>query len=148
MATLAANTTLRYDPVSNPIERIFKTGAITDEFYIGAFACCTAGLILVTNADATEFMGIVTERKSLTGTASTVKAYLSGVFWAANTNFTDANYGVAFACTAASDNPADLVTLGAGTTGQVGTLVHVDSTAVSGWIDISIGARGPRGTNS
>lgn len=152
MAALSANDKIVYDghPAFAPLEKIFKTGAITDEFYKGSLATYAVGtgLIVVTSADASEFLGLVTERKSFTGTAGVCKAYISGIFWAANTSFTDANYGKALACTAASDAQADITLLGAGTTGQIGRLVHVDVTGTSGWYDIGVGARAALGTNS
>ena len=153
MATLSANTGIFPDEGGpQPRERIWKVGAITDEFYRGALLCAApgTGTAVCTTADTTEFVGVCLERKTFAGVAGTVRVYIDGVFWWATTHAADATYcntGYA-ACTAASDNPADIVALGAGTTGQIGTLVHVDVTGTSGWYDISPGARGPRGTNS
>jgi putative intracellular protease/amidase len=156
MAALSANTTVIYDPGAPPLGgdqgKIWPVGAITDEFYRGALitAAVGTGTAVCTSADASEFVGVCAERKSFTGTAGVLRVYINGVFWFATTYAANANYantGYA-AATAASDNPADIIQLAAGTTGQVGTLVHVDVTATSGWFDISIGARGARGTNS
>ncbi len=158
MAALSANLagfpvydgSARNIPTGGDQGLVFKVGAITDEFYLGAIATYAVGtgLVVVTSLDASEFAGVIAKRASFTGSAGTCQLFIDGVFWFANTNFTDANYGKAFAATAASDNPADLVTLGAGTTGQVGRLMHVDVTATSGWLDIGIGARCALGTNS
>lgn len=152
MAALSANTTLRPDLTVPPRERIWKVGSQTDEFYIGALitAAVGTGTAICTSPDASEFVGISMERKSFVSAAGTLRVYIDGVFWFATTHAADAtfaNTGYA-AATAASDNPADIVALGAGTTGQIGTLVHVDVTGTSGWYDIGIGARGARGTNS
>jgi len=152
MAALAANTGIRYNPARSPLEYVWPVGAITDEFYRGAlltFAVGT-GTAVCTSIDASEFLGVCTERKSFTGTAGVIKAYIDGVFWwatayAANANVGNTGYA---ACTAASDNPTEIIQLAAGTSGQLGTLVHVDVTGTSGWFDIATGARGPRGTNS
>lgn len=153
MAALSADTGIFPDEGGPaPRERIWKVGAITDEIYRGALVTAAAGTgtAVVTSLDASEFVGVSLERKSFTGTAGFLRVYIDGVFWWATTYAADANYantGYA-ACTAASDNPADIIQLAAGTTGQIGTLVHVDVTGTSGWFDIGIGARGARGTNS
>lgn len=153
MAALSDNTGIFPDEGGPPPrERVWKVGAITDEIYRGALATAAVGTgtLVVTSADASEFVGVCLERKTFTGVAGFVRVYIEGVFWWATTYAADANFantGYA-ACTAASDNPADIVQLGAGTTGQIGTLVHVDVTGTSGWFDIGIGARGARGTNS
>ncbi len=54
-------------------------------------------------------------------------------------NFTNDNYGLAFADQVGVffDNPADLNIQAAGDGGAIGVLDHVTSTAVSGWINIS-----------
>lgn len=152
MAALSANATIVYEPARPPIERIWKVGAITDEIYRGALAtlAVATGTLVVTSIDASEFVGVVKERKTFAAVAGTCKVYIDGIFWWATSYAADANLantGYA-ACTAASDNPADILQLAAGTTGQIGTLVHVDVTGTSGWFDIGPGARGPRGTNS
>ena len=152
MAALADNAVVVYDPARNPIKRQWKTGAITDEFYRGALVTCAAGtgLAVVTSVDASEFVGVCDQRRSFTGTAGNVWVILDAIMWFATTYAADANVantGYA-ACTTASDNPADIIQLAAGTTGQIGTLVQPDVTGTSGWFDIGIGARSPRGTNA
>lgn len=152
MAVLSDNVAVVYDPARTPIKRQWKTGAITDEFYRGGLATCAVGtgLAVVTSADASEFIGVCDQRKSFTGTAGNVWLIVDGLMWFATTYAADANVantGYA-ACTAGSDNPADIIQLAAGTTGQIGTLVQPDVTGTSGWFDIGIGARGARGTNS
>jgi hypothetical protein len=64
---------------------------------------------------------------------------ITGRFFFACDDFTDANYGVTFAMPAAvlADNPADLVPSATGTAGTIGTLDHVASTAVNGWLNIN-----------
>lgn len=153
MAVLSNNTGIFPDEGGPPPrERIWKVGSQTDEFYRGALitAAVGTGTAVCTSADASEFVGISLERKTFTAAAGTLRVYIDGVFWWATAYAADANYantGYA-ACTAASDNPADIIQLAAGTTGQIGTLVHVDVTGTSGWFDIGIGARGARGANS
>lgn len=151
MAALSANTEIRWIG-HEPLEVIWKVGAITDEIYRGALvtAAVGTGTAVVTSVDASEFVGVSTERKTFAAVAGTLKVYINGIFWwatayAADANFCNTGYAAA---TAASDNPADILQLAAGTTGQIGTLVHVDVTGTSGYFDIGAGARGPRGTNS
>lgn len=151
MAVLAANTEIRWIG-HEPLEVIWKVGAITDEIYRGALvtAAVGTGTAVVTSIDASEFVGVSTERKTFAAVAGTLKVYINGIFWWATAYAADANFGNTgyAAATAASDNPADILQLAAGTTGQLGTLVHVDVTGTSGYFDISPGARGARGTNS
>lgn len=149
---LTANVAVVYDPARNPVKRQWKTGAITDEFYRGAIVTCAVGtgLAVVTSVDASEFVGICDERKTFTGTAGNVWVIVDAIMWFATTYAADANVantGYA-AATATDDAPSGIVQLGAGTTGQIGTLIQPDVTGTSGWFDIGIGARGARGTNS
>lgn len=152
MAALSDNTAVIYDPARPAIKRQWKVGAISDEFYRGALLTCAVGTgtAICTNADATEFIGVCDQRKSFTGTAGNLWIIVDAIMWFATTYAADANVantGYA-ACTAASDNPADIIQLAGGTTGQIGTLIQPDVTGTSGWFDIGIGARGARGTNS
>lgn len=154
MAALSANVTIRYMPDAPPLGGeqglIMPVGAISDEFYRGALLTYAVGTgtAVCTSLDASEFLGVCAERKTFSGTAGVIKVLVGGVFWFAAANITNANYGKAVACTAASDNPADLVVLGAGTTGQVGKIIHVDVSATSGWVDTAPGGRCALGTNS
>lgn len=152
MAVLSDNTAVVYDPARVPIKRQWKIGAVTDEYYRGALLtiAVATGLAVCTSADASEFIGVSDQRRSVTGTATNIWTIVDGIMWFATTYAADANVantGYA-AATAASDNPADIIQLAAGTTGQLGTLIQPDVTGTSGWFDIGIGARGARGTNS
>jgi hypothetical protein len=152
MAVLSADTYLVFDPQRFPVMRHWKVGAITDIFYRGGVLTHVAGLALPTSVDASEFAGMCMSHKTFAGTAGYIEVYIDGIFWASASVFTDANITHAtnkyLAATAGSDNPNDLITLAAGTTGQVGTIAHVDVTGTSGWFDCGIGARGAFGTNS
>lgn len=110
------------------------TGA--DTYFNGAIVCSASGKVLVTNADATTCMGIHLGNTVATAADDPIEVYVKGMWWIADATFADAALWTLIAPTAASDNPDDLVALGAGTPSALGTIIHVDATAVSGTVDL------------
>jgi hypothetical protein len=114
-----------------------------DEFYRGAIATVAVGaglLIKVTNGVTTDIpFGIVEKRTTATGASShTIPCWVRGVVY-----FT----GVAAIATASglpllyalanSDNPADLTATAAGNTSAFGRVIAIETTAVSGYVDMT-----------
>jgi hypothetical protein len=140
MAALAANMNLppRHVPNTPTLQGIFPANA-ADEYYIGAIVCssaaATTGRVVVSNADADTTLGLCLERQTVAAAGELITVHLKGVWWIACAQFATGDLWVLHAPTAASDNPADLVTLGIGTPSALGTLIHVDATGVSGYLD-------------
>ena len=140
MATLAADIAVVFNP-SYPIGlgQFGPTG--TDIYFRGGLAhkVVATGKCTLAPADADPGIGVVMEHKSAT-TADLIWIATSGIFNFACANFTDANQNGIFAqqSTDLTDNPASLDVVGAGDAGAMGKLVLVDSTGVSGWLNLSI----------
>lgn len=109
-----------------------------DTYFRGGIAHHTAGILNVVPVATEAFAGVIWEQR-VAALNDLVWIAITGRFFWANATFTDANYGLTFAMAAAAlfDNPADIVLAVAGTAGTIGTLDHVASTGVSGWLDIS-----------
>ena len=117
------------------------TGA--DTFYKGACLSVDAdtavGTVELDNANVDQAWGICENRLVATAAGDLVTGWVRGVFWlTGNTaGLVIVNHGLTLGETAGSDDPADLVISGIGTCGAMGTLLHVEVTAVSGYIDLS-----------
>ena len=109
-------------------------------FYRGALAhvALGTGKLVISNADAEEFSGIVTQ-KVITGAADVPVPHLvRGVVWIGGcTAMALASVGKTVAATAASDSPADIVATAGGTPGAIGRLLYIDVEAASGYIDLT-----------
>ncbi len=128
-----------YDPAYPIGERQYGANA-ADEYYRGAIVCksagATVGLTVVDNADADTTMGVCTKRATIAAQNEVVYVAISGVWWFTCANFETANLWGLFSPAAASDDPADLDDAAGGKPSALGTLVHNDVTATSGWLDL------------
>ena len=129
-----------FDPAYPIGERQYGANA-ADEYYRGAIVCssagATVGLTVVDNADADTTLGVCTERVTIAAQDEVVSVATHGVWWFTCANFEKANLWGLFAPAAASDDPADLDDLAGGTPSALGTLIHNDVTATSGWLDLT-----------
>ena len=139
MAALSANVTEPPRHIQGGMALLYPANA-ADEFYIGAIVCASAaatvGFVVVDNADADTTLGIGLDRVTVTASGDLVEVWVKGVWWIAAAGFTDANFYAVFAPTAASDNPADLILTAIGTPSSLGTLIHISTTAVDGYLDL------------
>lgn len=139
MAALGANANPppRPNPATPHLEFEYPaTGA--DEFYRGAVIgeTTTAGTVNCVLADADESIGFCVQRATATAANDPIRVAITGIWWVACAQFATGDLWHAHAPAAASDNPADINTAGAGTPGTLGILVHVDATGVSGWLNL------------
>jgi len=114
------------------------TGA--DTFYKGALLNITpaTGTVEVANADADQFWGINEAQLVAAGAAELVTGWVRGVYWVTGVaGLTTVVTGLTVAATAASDDPADIVISAGGTVGAMGTLLHVEVSGASGYIDLT-----------
>ncbi len=137
MAALSANAVT--PPLHSPGTAIFRgtykaTGA--DEYYDGAVVCEVAGKAILTNADGVTTLGIFRGRTTAAAADDPIRVHVKGVWWIASAGCTDAALGGLMAPTAVSDNPADVIAQSSATPFALGVLIHVDATAVSGWVDL------------
>lgn len=136
MAALADNVAIQFDSNRPPsLIQMTSNGALT--FYRGGLIHAAAGLAKVIPGATDLFVGVCWQKMVATA-SDLITAAVTGRFKFANTAFTNANYGLAFAQPAAAltDNPADLLASAAGSAGVVGCLDQVSSTAVNGWLNI------------
>jgi hypothetical protein len=110
-----------------------------DTFFRGGLVFFVGGQVTPLVADtASEFAGVVAEHTVTTAADQFVQIYRSGIFLFANTAFTIALQGALFYQTVAGeDDPGTLTDTELGSSGAVGRLIQVRTTAVDGWIDIS-----------
>lgn len=136
MAALTNNVEVRFD-ANHPPTLIQMTSAGTLTFFRGGLVHAGAGLAKVTPVATDLFVGVCWQKIVATAT-DLVTLAITGRFKFANTSFTNANYGLAFAQPAAAltDNPADLAVSTVGSAGAVGTLDQVTSTGVDGYLNI------------
>ena len=128
-----------YDPAYPIGERQYGANA-ADEYYRGAIVCKSAGavvgLTVVDNADADTAMGVSTKRVTVAAQNDVVYVATQGVWWFACANIETADLWTIYAPAAGSDDPADLDTYAGGMPSALGTVVHCDVTATSGWLDL------------
>ena len=136
--TANANPMPRPDPAFPVIERIYKAAA-ADDFYRGAVLCATAGKANSAGANDDQVIGFCTRRSIATAANDPVYIAITGVWWVAAAGMADADLGTTAHPLVTSDNPADIIAQGAasGDPRALGTIVHVDVTATSGWVDIN-----------
>ena len=141
MATLAADIEVIFDPRYDiGLTQHAPVGA--DTYFRGgvAYSVGASGLATLTPAVTADlFLGVVMEHAVVT-TASLVWIATSGVFRFANTSFTNANRGKAFAMPAAAlfDNPGDLLVSATGAAAVAGQLKTVDATALTGYLNTNV----------
>lgn len=140
MAALSAPVGIEFDGNHPPtIIGMKSSGTLT--FFRGSVLHATAGRLLKAPAATDLFAGVAWEGSG-SGKATVANdifmVAITGRFFFANANFTDANYGLTFAMAAGTltDNPSDLAAAAAGSAGTCGTLDQVVSTAVSGYLNI------------
>ncbi len=131
-----ANPVPRPDPQIPYASFYFKAEG-ADEFYRGAVACESAGKAVVDNADADNSIGVVLDRVTATAADDPVLIAVTGIWWFAAADLVDASLWALATALPTSDVPADLTIYAGGDPGALGLLVHVDATAVSGWVDFS-----------
>jgi len=139
MATLSADVAIVFD-ANHPPSLAQVKGEVADTYYRGGLAHHTAGLLQLTPTAGEEFAGVIWGRPDPNPIVANdlVWIAITGRFFWLCAEALDANYGLTMAMPAAdlTDNPASLVENTAGTAGAVGTLDHVVSTGVSGWVNI------------
>lgn len=136
MATLAADVGIEYDG-NHPPSLIQVKAEVADTYFRGGLAHHTAGLLQLTPTAAEEFAGVVWQHL-VAAANDLVWIAITGRYFYAFAGALDADFNKTMAMPAAdlTDNPASLVVSAAGTAGAVGTLDHVTSTGVSGWVNI------------
>lgn len=138
MAALTAAVPIEFD--GNLPPTVIQMKGEADAYFRGGLAHHTAGVLNLAPLATEAFAGIVWQNSDGAIQANDlIYVAISGRFFYANANFTDANYGATFAMPAAAltDNPADLNVAVVGSAGTAGTLDHVASTAVNGWLNIN-----------
>jgi hypothetical protein len=136
MAALTGNVTPApyYDPGFPIGERYYPVEA-ADEFYRGAILCFSSGLVVADNADADTGLGVCTKRVTTTAANQVVMVATHGVWWFAAVALTTASLWTLMSPLATSDNPADMTPSTGAVPSPIGTVVHCDVTATSGWVD-------------
>ena len=136
MGALSADMSLPPRHISGtPQLELIYPASTADEFYIGAICCSASGLLTADAGNTDTTIGICLDRVTVTAQDDPVRVHVKGVWWIANATFDTADIWTLFAPTAASDNPAELITLAVGTPSALGTLVHIGTTATDGYID-------------
>jgi len=107
-----------------------------DVFYRGAILCHSSGLVVADNANADTGLGVCTEETTTTAANQIVKVSVSGVWWFSCAQFATADLWLIHGPAVTSDDPADMDLAGVGDPSGIGTLVHIDVTAASGWLDL------------
>lgn len=136
MAALTAAVGIEFD--GNMPPTVIQMKGEVDTYFRGGLAHHTAGVLNLAPLATEAYAGVVWESSDGAIAANDlIWVAITGRYFWANSTFTDANYGLTFAMLAATltDNPADMGLAVAGTAGTIGTLDHVASTGVNGWIN-------------
>ena len=129
----------RPDPAYPVIEREYPCEAAGAEiWYRGSVVCQSVGLLVNDNADADLTIGFCTEHLATAAANTPVKVAITGIWWVAAVALTDAGLLTATYPLAGSDDPAEINLTTLTNPSALGLLVHVDATAVSGWIHLGI----------
>ncbi len=124
-----------YDPAFPIGERDYAVEG-ADEFYRGAILCHSSGLVVADNANADTGLGVCTERVTTTAANQIVKVAVAGIWWFACAQFATGDLWLIHGPAVTKDEPTLMDLAGVGDPSGIGTLVHVDVTAVSGWLDL------------
>jgi len=137
MAVLSAHVVPApyYDPAFPIGVRDYPVEA-ANTWYRGSIVCHSAGLVVNDSANADTGLGVCFEGGTTTAANQTVKVSVSGIWWFACAQFATADLWLIHGPAVTSDNPADMDLAGAGDPSGIGTLVHCDVTATSGWLDL------------
>jgi hypothetical protein len=138
MAALSGEVEIQFAGNINP--DIAQVKGEADTYYRGGLAHHTAGVLNLAPLATEEFAGVVWESSDGAITLNDlIWIAITGRFHFACAEFKDADFMAPFAMPAAglTDNPADLDASTTGSAGVAGTLDHVTSTAVSGWLNIN-----------
>lgn len=139
MAALTTDVSIEFDG-NHPPTVVQVKGEVADTYYRGGIAYHTAGLLQLTPLATEEFAGVIMERPDPNPIVANdlIAIAITGRFFWLFAGALDASFNspVSMPAAALFDNPADLVISAAGTAGSVGTLDHVVSTGVSGWVNI------------
>ena len=109
-------------------------------FYRGALAhiALGTGKLVVSNANAEQFSGIVT-KQVVTGAADVPVSHLvTGVVWIGGcANMALANIGKTVAAAAGNDSPSAIKATAVGDPGAIGRLLYIDVEGASGYVDLN-----------
>lgn len=109
-------------------------------FFRGALAhiALGTGKLLISNADATEFSGIVTKKVVTTAADQPVVHQVRGVIWVGGcAGMALASIGKSVGATAADDSPASIIVQATPNPGAMGRCIGVIVTGSSGYIDLT-----------